>query len=267
MTLRIHALLPALALSLALLAACGSSSAPVAEAPATEAPAAEAAAKEAPAEEPAATEAPATEAPAEEPAATEAPAAEAPATEAPAAAGARTFAIVPEQSTASYLVDEAFLGQNIDWVKTEGKTSAVTGNITLNIDGATVQPGDNEITVDLRTLTSDQRRRDNAIKTRWLESEKYPYAVFKATEVSDFPADAALGQDVSFKLAGDMTIREITQPLTFNVTAKIDGDTLSGSAQTVLLMKDFGFDPPDIAGMLKVTDGVTVTVNFAAAEQ
>ena len=48
------------------------------------------------------------------------------------------------------------------------------------------------------------------------------------------------------------------------MTAKVDGDTLSGTGVTSLLMKDFGFDPPDIAGMLKVTDGVSVTVKFVA---
>jgi hypothetical protein len=31
-------------------------------------------------------------------------------------------------------------------------------------------------------------------------------------------------------------------------------------------MKDFGFDPPSIAGMLTVQDGVTITVNFTAKE-
>jgi hypothetical protein len=31
-------------------------------------------------------------------------------------------------------------------------------------------------------------------------------------------------------------------------------------------MKDFGFDPPNVAGMLTVEDGVTVTINFTAKE-
>jgi hypothetical protein len=46
----------------------------------------------------------------------------------------------------------------------------------------------------------------------------------------------------------------------------VDGDTLAGTATTFFLMKDYGFDPPDIAGMLKVTDGVSVTVQFVAQE-
>jgi polyisoprenoid-binding protein YceI len=69
-----------------------------------------------------------------------------------------------------------------------------------------------------------------------------------------------------FKVTGDMTIREITQPQTFDVIAKLESNTFTGTATTNLLMKDYGFDPPEILGMLKVTDGVTVTVRFVARE-
>jgi hypothetical protein len=41
---------------------------------------------------------------------------------------------------------------------------------------------------------------------------------------------------------------------------------LTGAATTFFTMRDYGFDPPDVAGILRVTDGVTVTVNFVAQE-
>ncbi len=63
-----------------------------------------------------------------------------------------------------------------------------------------------------------------------------------------------------------MTIREITKPQTFAVTARLDGDTFTGTATSYVLMQDYGFEPPSILGVLEVTDGVTVTVNFTAAE-
>lgn len=78
------------------------------------------------------------------------------------------------------------------------------------------------------------------------------------------PADASMGEEVGFQVRGDLTIREITQPVTWDMTAAIDGDTLSGTATTLIYMRDFGFEPPDIAGMLRVSDGVTVTVVFVA---
>ena len=93
-----------LTIALFVLAACGGApaSAPAESAPeATEAPAEEAATE--PASE-------ATEVPAEEPAAE----ADSSATAASTGEGMRTFVVVPDQSTASYLVDEEFFGGALD---------------------------------------------------------------------------------------------------------------------------------------------------------
>ncbi|MBK8051294.1 MAG: YceI family protein [Anaerolineales bacterium] len=254
-----------------LLAACAAPAAPAA-APAGEGAAQEAAATEAEAAAPAAeatTEA-AEAAPADQEAPPVEPAAQAgEATPLPAEASAgasRTFALSPDKTTAQYAVEEEFLGMPVPFVTAIGKTSAVEGQLTLNFADGGVTFGDNQFTADLRTLTSDRPRRDNAIRDRWLESNQYPLATFVGTEVSDLPADADFGKDVTFKISGDMTIREVTKPQTWSMTAQLDGENLSGQAQTFLLMRDFGFEPPDIAGMLKVTDGVTVTLDFVAQE-
>ncbi|MBE7473454.1 MAG: hypothetical protein DPW09_34930 [Anaerolineae bacterium] len=219
---------------------------------------------------------PATEEPtAPAPAVTEAPAepteeAAAPATtEAEAAetnAQVRTFQIVAEQSEAMYQVQEEFFNRPVNIVNPIGRTNAIEGQFQLTITGYKVQLADNQFTVDLRTLTSDEARRDERIRNEWLESNTYPNAVFKATSIENFPADAVEGQDVSFQVTGDMTVRDITKPQTFDITARLDGNTFSGTATSYLLMRDYGFEPPSILGILEVTDGVTVTVNFVAQE-
>ena len=181
-----------------------------------------------------------------------------------AAGSARTFMIVPEQTEASYEVQEKFLNRELP-NRALGKTNAVTGELQVSPEG---KPSGKvtKISVDLRTLTSDQSRRDNRIRTQWLESEKYPFAEFTSTDVQGTPDSYTEGQEVSFKLTGDMKIREVTKPVTFDVKGKLEGDTITGSATSKILMKDFGFDPPSIAGMLTVDDGVTVTINFTAKE-
>jgi polyisoprenoid-binding protein YceI len=180
--------------------------------------------------------------------------------------GLRTFQIVAEQSEATYQVQEEFFNRPVNILNPIGRTNAIEGEFQLTISGNQVQLADNQFIVDLRTLTTDEARRDERIRNQWLESNTYPWAEFKATAIQDFPADAAEGQDVSFKLTGDMTIREITKPQTFAVTARLDGDIFTGTATTYLLMQDYGFEPPSIGGMLEVTDGVTVTVNFVAED-
>jgi polyisoprenoid-binding protein YceI len=181
-----------------------------------------------------------------------------------AASGARTFTIVSEQSEASYEVQEQFLSRDLP-NQAIGKTNAVAGEFQFSLDG---KPSGKvtKITVDLSKLTSDESRRDNRIRTQWLESNKYPNAIFTSTDAQGLPESYTEGQDVSFKLTGDMTIRDVTKPVTFDVTGKLVGDTITGSATTQILMKDFGIDPPNIAGMLTVKDGVTVKLNFTAKE-
>jgi polyisoprenoid-binding protein YceI len=178
--------------------------------------------------------------------------------------GARTFTIVPEQTEASYEVQEQFLNRDLP-SQAIGKTNAVSGELQLNLKGKPSGKVTN-ITVDLRTLTSNESRRDNRIRQQWLESQTYPYAVFTSTDAQGIPDSYTEGQDVSFKLTGDMTVHNVTKPVTFDVTGKLVGDTITGSAKTQILMKDFGIDPPSITGMLTVKDGVTITINFTAKE-
>lgn len=178
--------------------------------------------------------------------------------------GDRTFQIVPDQSEASYEVTEKFLNRALP-NQAIGKTSAIQGSVVINTTGAPTASIP-KLTVDLSTLTSDESRRDNMIRRNWLNSSHYPTATFVSTGIQSAPASYTDGQEVSFKLTGNLTIHDTTKPVTFDVKAKLSGSTLTGTATTQLFMKDFGFDAPSIAGMLTVTDGVKVTLNFTANE-
>lgn len=187
------------------------------------------------------------------------------AAEATSEAALRTFEIISEQSQASYAVQETFLRQNLP-NKAIGTTKDITGTFQFTTEG---QPTAEviQMRVDLRTLTSDSDRRDNAIRERWLESNTYPYAEFTSTEVQGAPVSYTEGQTVTFQLLGDMTIHDVTKPVTFDVSGKLEGDTVTGTATTQLKMSDFGFEPPNIAGVVSVQDDVELTIQFTAKEQ
>jgi polyisoprenoid-binding protein YceI len=183
----------------------------------------------------------------------------------PAAQATRVFGIVPEESEASYDVQEklAFLPLPSRAV---GKTQAIEGHFTLTL-GPNPRVDDAQFTVDLRTLTSDQNRRDQLIRTQWLESNTYPMAEFRATRVEPLPVGYVEGQEVPLRITGNMTIRTTTQELTFDTRATLQGNTIRGVGSTFLLMRDFGFEPPNIANAVSVDDGVNLTVNFTAQSQ
>ncbi|MEZ4557752.1 MAG: YceI family protein [Caldilineaceae bacterium] len=73
--------------------------------------------------------------------------------------------------------------------------------------------------MDVSLLRSDRSRRDRAIRSRWLESATFPLATFKVTEVRGFPADPAEGEPIDFQLVGDMTVKETTREVVWDVTA------------------------------------------------
>ncbi len=190
------------------------------------------------------------------------------------AADLRTFAIVPEQSRASYIVAEEFFGGALDQlgiqpglVDTIGATQQVSGQMELDLANPASPVVSSQFEVNLESLTSDQSRRDNRIRQANLESSRYPLATFTITGLENAPASYTEGEAVSFQATGDITIREITRPATFDVTATLQGGTISGVADARLKMTDFGFEPPNFANMFSVEDEFTARVEFVFQQQ
>jgi polyisoprenoid-binding protein YceI len=113
-------------------------------------------------------------------------------------------------------------------------------------------------------LKSDSPRRDNYLRNNALESARYPTVTFVPTAVEGLPTTYAEGQEYTFRVHGDLTVREITRPVTFDVTARLQGQTLSGTATTTIRMSDFGVGPIDLVGILRTEDKVKLTLKFVA---
>ena len=182
------------------------------------------------------------------------------------AGGMETFVIVPGESEITYEVGEVFLNQNNRFNVAIGITNQVAGEIFVdqnNPQNSTIGP----VEVDISQFTSDSSRRDNAIRERFLESNWFPIATFVPTQVEGVPQDYQEGQQIELQVSGDMTIRDVTRPVTFEVTLAGSGDTITGEATTMILMSDFGFGPISIGGILNTEDEVLVHFRFVARSQ
>jgi polyisoprenoid-binding protein YceI len=170
--------------------------------------------------------------------------------------------IVADTSKATYTVKETFVGRGL--ATAIGSTGTVSG--ALAIDKTTPSASTVEtITVDISKLTSDSSQRDNRIRQQWLESTKYPTATFVTKRLEGLPDTAYTdGQELTFQIIGDMTIRTVTKELTFDTKGKAVGDLFTGTATTQFNMTDFGFDPPSIAGLLTAENGVVLELVIAA---
>jgi polyisoprenoid-binding protein YceI len=198
------------------------------------------------------------------PAATEAPAATQVlmATESAAASGT-VYKLVPGESVLQYEVGETFLNQGNVFNLAVGKTPQVAGEVTLD-PSAPQNSSLGTITADVSQFASDSDRRDNAIRGRFLQSSQYPTVTFNATGIEGLPQTYQEGQEITFKVNGDLTIRDVTKPVSFDVTAVLSSGTLSGQAVTTILMSDFGFGPISVAGILNTEDQAKVTLTFVA---
>jgi polyisoprenoid-binding protein YceI len=174
-----------------------------------------------------------------------------------------TYKLVPGESKVSYEVGETFLNQNNRYNLAKGITTQVTGEITGDKNNpAAARIG--AIQIDISQFKSDNDRRDGYIRSNGLESSKYPMAKFTPTKIDALPAAYQEGSQVSFKITGDLTIKETTRPVTWNVTSKLTGTTLSGQATTEILMSDFKVGPISIMGILNTEDKVKLTFDFVA---
>ncbi|HEY80344.1 MAG TPA: YceI family protein [Anaerolineae bacterium] len=192
----------------------------------------------------------------------------------PATEGQRTFVVDSDQSQAAYAVEERFLekalpklGIQPGVVTTVGVSKQVEGEIRVNPDDLAQTPVDAVIRVDLSALTSDQPRRDKWIKENGPSFLTYPIAEFRATAIRNVPASYTEGQEIAFQLAGDLTIRDITHPVVFDVRAKLANGVLTGQATAQIKMSDYGIEPLNFANTLTVADEVTLTVDLVARQK
>lgn len=186
-------------------------------------------------------------------------------TEAPVSGLAGTW-VPTADGEAGYRVREklAVLPAESDAV---GRTSAVTGSFALADDGDTLVATDISIEVDVSTLTSDEDRRDNRIRTDGLQTDTFPTATFVATDPVEVPASAKDGSVVKITATGDMTIHGVTKTVAIAIDARADGDTIELVGSYTFPMADFDIDPPNVAGFVTVEDDATLEFRLVFAKQ
>lgn len=178
-----------------------------------------------------------------------------------AAASAQVYRIDAAQSEVRYEVDETFFqGNRLNTAV--GRTKGIAGELRVDFaQPAQSQIGD--IVIDISQFTSDESRRDNFIRRNNLESATYPQATFKTTSISGLPDKVAVGDVLKFSMTGDLTIKQTTKPVTWDVELTVGDQQLQGSASTQILMSDFGVGPLQLPA-LSTEDEVKLFFDFVA---
>lgn len=166
---------------------------------------------------------------------------------------AGTWTVVPgpdgEATVAGYRVDEVFAAGARE-VTANGRTAAVEGSLTVD-EAGTVTEG--AFTVDVSTLRSDEGRRDNAIRTRGLETDTFPEATFTLTDPVELP-DLRDGVAVEVPATGALTLRDRTNPVTIDLTVRAEGERFTIQGNAPVDFADYGIEAPSIGGFVTVED-------------
>jgi polyisoprenoid-binding protein YceI len=169
--------------------------------------------------------------------------------------------IVADGSSASYAVTEQLVGVNFpnDAI---GMTSTLTGSITIAPDGS-VPAGSSKLTADLRTLKSDQDQRDGFVKSRVLETDKFPTAEFVVTKIQGLPQMIPFQGQAGVQITGNLTVHGVTKETTFQGYATFNRDgTVAGRAKTNFAFETFGLTKPSIARLISVDDKINLELVF-----
>ena len=146
-----------------------------------------------------------------------------------------------------------------------GTTEAVSGALIVNPDGSFA--AGSKITIDLRTLTSDQSNRDSYIQTRTLETGKFPMMELVPKRAVGLAAPLAAGNQAQagFQLVADVTLHGVTKETTWNVIATLRPDSVAGRATTSVDFVMFGMTKPSLARLLSVDDKIHLEIEFRCA--
>ncbi len=196
------------------------------------------------------------------PTAAQATAAEAEATEPPA--GIVVLEIVQAESEARFIINEILDGNPKTVV---GITNQIAAQIIVDINNPTnTQMG--VVQVNARTLETDSGSRNRAMQNQILDTGEFEFITFTPTSFSNFPTSGTVGDTFTFQMVGDLTIRHITQEVTFDVSVTAESDTrLRGFATTTIQRADFELTIPSVPRVAGVEEQVVLELDFVAQAQ
>jgi polyisoprenoid-binding protein YceI len=170
-----------------------------------------------------------------------------------------TYKISQEESQVRFNIFEQLRGQPKDVI---GTSNQIAGEVAVDVnDLSSAQIG--EILINARTLATDDDRRNQAIRNRILFTDQYEFIRFQPTQISGLNGSAAPGQSFTFQVTGDLTIKDVTKPVTFDVTMTLESpDRLTGSAKASIARADFNLNVPSVPFVANVGETMTLETDF-----
>lgn len=172
-----------------------------------------------------------------------------------------TYAIDPTHSELGFSVRHAMV------TTVRGRFPEHTGTIVL--DGDDPSKSAAEVAIQVASIDTAQEARDNHLRTGdFFDVEQFPQITFKSTAAQQLDED-------TFRLTGDLTIKDTTKPVsidfTFNGSAKdpFGQERVGFEGQVTVNRKEWGlnYNAALETGGVLIADKVKLTFDISAVKQ
>jgi polyisoprenoid-binding protein YceI len=151
-----------------------------------------------------------------------------------------------DASEFGYRVEEVLAGISTTAV---GRSNDIDGALT--IAGTTATAVDVEVQID--SIKSDSALRDDQFTGRIMNAADFPTATFSLTEPIEFGVIPVGDEQVTATATGELTLRGVTNPVTFDVTAQTTDGRIGVLGSIPVVFADYGIDNPSF-GQVKTED-------------
>lgn len=162
--------------------------------------------------------------------------------------------------------DATFVGYRINEVLTTigdfevvGRTDQVTGEV--EITGTTIVA--TELIVDMTSLTTDNDRRDAAMREQALETDRFPTATFVLVEPMALGVVPDPTIPLSVDAVGDLTVHGVTTRVVFPLEAQIVGETIVVVGRLDIELSDFDIEAPQAPIVASVDERAVLELSVA----
>jgi polyisoprenoid-binding protein YceI len=148
-----------------------------------------------------------------------------------------------------YRVEEVLAGVNTTAV---GRSNEIEGLLTIDGTTATVV----DITVLVENITSDDSLRDGQFRGRIMNADEFPTAEFRITEPIDFGRIPVGDEQITATATGELTLRGVTNPVTFDVTAQTTDGRIGVLGSIPVVFEDYGIENPSFGAVRTEDEGL-----------
>ena len=170
------------------------------------------------------------------------------------------YAIVPEESTARYRVQEELA--QVGETEAVGETQAIIGQFGFGEDGRRCPaPASTSTCGRCKATRRSATTTYIGIRSKRRRTHWRPLCCARSRAWTRHSTE---GQETTLRLIGDLTLRDVTKLVAWEAKVTLVDGALTGTAATMFEMPDFGIEPPSVPVVLSLDETIRLEVDLTA---